>query len=390
MERFETLFNSSEEYYMARCLELAERGRGHVSPNPLVGCVVLDAHGKKVGEGYHQKAGGPHAEVEALNQAGERAKGGTLYVNLEPCNHHGKTPPCTEKIIESGISRVICGTLDPNPKVSGAGRDRLQNSRISVRHGFLEDQCNRINEIFFHYIKTLKPFVTLKIAMTMDGKIASRHGQGEWMTSDFSRQYVHHLRSHHDAILTTASTVMADNPQLNVREIPDFSSKSAKEQPIRVILDRQFRLNPADYQVFDTQVAPTWVFTSKIRHNADHAQRAKDKGAKVFEVDDTGLGLNLHEIMTLLGKEEVTSLISEAGSKLCGNLVTQKLVNKVYFFYAPQVLADSAGQSAFASSARFHLNDAPPFSVHQNRELDGDLVVEAYPTKSRSLQVGFN
>ncbi len=379
MELFETL----EEYYLARCLELAERGKGHVSPNPLVGCVVVDAHGKKVGEGYHQKAGGPHAEVIALEQAGERAKGGTLYVNLEPCNHHGKTPPCTEKIIESGISRVICGTLDPNPKVSGAGRDRLQNSRISVRHGFLEEKCQRLNEVFFHWVKTLKPFVTLKMAMTLDGKIASRQGQGEWITSDFSRQYVHHLRSHYDAILTTASTVIADDPKLTVRHIPDFEIK--EKQPVRVILDRLFSLNPSVYQVFDTQQAPTWVFTSKIRHNKDHAQRARSKGVRIFEVDDTGLGLNLHEMMTILSKEGITSLMTEAGGRLSGNLIQHKLIHKTYLFYAPQVVGDSAAQSAFSSSASFQLHHSPAFHIHNSCQLDGDIVVEAYPIPSKAL-----
>ncbi len=380
------LFKTIEEYYMTRCLELARRDQGHVSPNPMVGCVVLDSHGKKMGEGSHHKAGSEHAEVIALEQAGERAKGGTLYVNLEPCNHHGKTPPCTERIIEAGISRVICGGLDPNPKVSGAGRDRLQNSRISVRHGFLEAECHRLNEVFFHQIKTSKPFVSLKMAMTLDGKIASRQRQGEWMTSDFSRQYVHHLRSYHDAILTTASTIKADNPKLTVRNLPDFQGR--EHQPVRVILDRLFSLNPKEYPIFETQGAqdaPTWVFTSKIRHHSDHAKQAKAQGVRVFEVDDTGLGLNLHEVLTILGKEGITSVMTEAGGRLSGHLVTHKLINKAYFFYAPQMVADSAAPSALASSANFHLLGSPNFQIHNSRQLDGDWVVEAYPAKSRAL-----
>ena len=318
MRQYETV----DDYYMAQCLRLARLGEGTTSPNPMVGAVVLDAQGRKVGEGYHAKAGGPHAEVVALNQAGEAAAGGTLYVNLEPCNHEGRTGPCTQTIIQSKVERVFCGTLDPNPLVSGSGRDELQNHRISVRNGYLEDECLRLNEVFFHHITTGRPFVVLKLAMTLDGKIATRSGQSQWLTGDLSRQYVHHLRRRYDAILTTAETVRADNPQLTLRGV------ASREKPaIRVILDRRFRLDPQQYKIFNAD-APTWVFTSKIAHFEDHARQARAQGVKVFEVDETGTGLDLKAVLEILCQQGLTSVFVEAGGRLAGSLLNQQLVNK--------------------------------------------------------------
>ncbi len=360
---------------MARCLQLAERGRGQVSPNPMVGAVVLDAQGRKVAEGFHPYAGGPHAEVVALDAAGERARGGTLYINLEPCGHYGKTPPCTERIIASGVEKVVCGTLDPNPLVSGQGRDALQNARISVRYGFLEAECRRLNEMFFHHITTQQPFVTLKTAMTLDGRIAARSGRGEWFTSDFSRQYVHHLRHWHDAILTTAATVRADNPKLTVRKLPGI-----KQQPARVVLDRQFRLNPDEHwHIFEAGQARTLIFTSKIRHHQDHARRAREMGMQVLEVDDTGMGLDLPEVFQKLHEEGIASVMVEAGGRLAGNLIRQRLVNKAYLFYAGKILGDATAPAAFSDHVQLELAGASRFRIFDTRQLDGDWVVEAYP-----------
>ncbi len=370
------LYESIDEYYLSRCLTLARLGEGMVSPNPMVGAIVLDAEGRKVGEGYHAKAGGPHAEVVALNQAGDAAAGGTLYINLEPCNHTGKTPPCTRRIIDAKIDRVICGTLDPNPQVSGTGRDELQNNRISVRYGYLEEECYRLNEVFFHHITTNRPFVALKQALTLDGKIATRSGQSQWLTGQLSRQYVHHLRHRYDAILTSAETVRADNPKMTVRGIPNLSNN-----PVRVVLDRRFRLDPDKYQIFDTHSAPTWVFTSRIEHFQDNAEKARDRGVKVIEVDETGLGLNLKEVLDYLGQQKITSVFVEAGSKLSGSLLNQNLINKFYLFYAPRAIPDPMAKSAFADSLTLLLPEAPYFHITHTRRLENDLVVEAYPGK---------
>jgi diaminohydroxyphosphoribosylaminopyrimidine deaminase/5-amino-6-(5-phosphoribosylamino)uracil reductase len=376
------LYQNIDEVYMARCLSLAELGLGTVSPNPLVGAVVLDANGRKVGEGYHQRAGEAHAEVIALDQAGDKAKGGTLYVNLEPCNHYGRTPPCTKKIIEAGIQRVVCGTLDPNPLVAGAGRDMLQNSRISVRYGFLEQECKKLNEIFFHYITTKTPFVTVKLGLTLDGKIANRHGESKWLTGSFSRQYVHYLRQNYDAILTTAETVIVDNPQLTVRDIPNI-----RKQPIRIILDRQARLNVDRYDVFKGE-SPAWIVTSTANQGKPNIQKAKAEGFKVIEVDEIGNGLDLKHLFQQLGELNVTSVFVEAGGHLTNSLLAAGLANKFYLFYAPKTLRDTMAKSAFGHTFQLDLPEAPQLEIVKTQQLEHDWVMEAQPYRKSKAYPG--
>lgn len=376
----DTLHNSLEDYYMARCLTLAARATRRVSPNPRVGCVVLDAQGQKIAEGFHSEAGGPHAEVVALDRAGDRARGGTLFVNLEPCDHHGKTPPCTERIIEAGIERVVCGTLDPNPQVAGRGRDRLQNARISVRYGFLEAQCLALNEMFFQYIRTQKPFVTLKLAMTADGRIADRtpHGPSRF-TSRSSLQYVQHLRHDHDAMLTTAETVIADNPRLTVRDIP----LNGLPQPWRVILDRRGRLNPDAYQVFDAPDSEgerrVCVITARGRGDSPYGEALRARGIEILEVGDDGHGLDMREALAWLAERGLISVLTEAGGRLAGHLLARRLAQKLVLFYAPQVLGDPYAPCAFAASERLPALGEMPLTVTRTRRLEGDWVVEATP-----------
>lgn len=368
-------YASPDEYYMARCLTLAERGRATVSPNPMVGAVVLDAQGRKIAEGWHQKAGEPHAEVIALDQAGEAAKGGTLYVSLEPCCHTGKTPPCTERVLASGVKRVVCGTLDPNPLVAGQGVTALQGEGLNVVCGYLEEECRRLNETFFHHIQTKRPFVTLKLAMTMDGKIAARNGKSQWLTGPMARQYVHYLRSGYDAILTTSETVMADNPQLTVRE----GFASPLRTPTRIVLDRQFRLNLEKYQVFETQTAPTWLMVGKRHHHGDRVMTALSKKLEVLPVHETGLGMDLSDVLIRLGEKGVTSVFVEAGGRLAGSLLSAGLVNKLVLFYAPKVLHDAMARSGFTGAVNLGLDAAPKLQITDTRQLDQDWVVTAYP-----------
>jgi diaminohydroxyphosphoribosylaminopyrimidine deaminase/5-amino-6-(5-phosphoribosylamino)uracil reductase len=379
---FPALYQNIDEAYMARCLYLAELGAGTVSPNPLVGAVVLDAQGRVVGEGYHQRAGEAHAEVIALDAAGEQAKGGTLYVNLEPCNHQGRTPPCTKRIIEAGIQRVVCGTLDPNPLVSGTGRDLLQNSRIEVRYGFLETECKRLNEIFFHYITTRMPFVTVKLGLTMDGKIANRHGESRWLTGTFSREYVHHLRQNYDAILTTAETVLIDNPKLNVRDIPNI-----RKQPAKIIVDRRFRLNVDRYQIFKGE-APVWILTSKANHNPGNAKKARSQGFKIIEVDETGHGLDLKAAFAQLAEHEITSIFVESGGRLASSLMSDGLANKFYLFYAPKTLRDAMAKPAFGHAFQLELPESPQLEIIHTRQIDQDWVIEAKPYKNGRKYTG--
>jgi diaminohydroxyphosphoribosylaminopyrimidine deaminase/5-amino-6-(5-phosphoribosylamino)uracil reductase len=367
------LYQNIDEVYMARCLALAELGQGTVSPNPLVGSIVLDAQGRVVGEGYHQKAGEAHAEVMALTQAGEKAKGGTLYVNLEPCNHQGRTPPCTKMIIAAGIQRVVCGTLDPNPLVAGSGRDMLQNSRISVRYGFLEKECKRLNEKFFHYILNKTPFVAVKLGMTLDGKIANRHGESKWLTGSFSRQYVHYLRHQYDSILTTAETVIADDPSMNVRDVANI-----RKQPIKIILDRQFRLNVERYKIFKGE-SPAWIVSSSVHHNKHNAQRAKAMGIKVILIDEVGGALNLKALFAHLAQVEIASVFVEAGGRLASSLLNEGLANKYYLFYAPKTLQDTMSKPAFGHAFQLELPDAPQLEIIETRQLEQDWVIEAQP-----------
>lgn len=368
------LYQNMDEAYMAYCLELAELGAGLVSPNPMVGAVVLDAQGRKVGEGYHQRLGEAHAEVIALEQAGPRAKGGTLYVNLEPCNHYGRTPPCTNRIIESGIQRVVCGTLDPNPMVAGAGRDMLQNSRISVRYGFLEKECKALNETFFHHITSNMPFVTVKLALSLDGKIANRHGESRWLTGSFARQAVHYLRHRYDAVLTTAETVMADDPRLSVRDIPNI-----RKQPAKVVLDRRFRLNVDRYQLFQNADAPIWIVTSRREHNSAHAQKARAKGCKVLEVDEIGNRLNLKFTLAQLAEHGLASIFVESGGQLATSLLTDNLVNKLYLFFAPKTLRDAMAKPAFGHAFQLDLPEQPQLEILSTRQLEHDWLLEVRP-----------
>ncbi len=359
---------------MDRCLALAEMAKGETSPNPMVGAVVLDASGKKVSEGFHAKAGSPHAEVVALNLAGEAARGGTLYVNLEPCHHTGRTPPCTEKIVEAGIKNVICGTLDPNPLVAGKGRDFLQNQLISVRVGFLEAACLKLNEVFFHTIQHKMPFVTVKHGMTMDGKIADRHGQSQWITASLSRTRVQFMRSQHDAILTTASTVAADNCQLTVRDVPVRG-----QPPVRVVLDRRARLNPTDYQIFNVDQTPTWVFVSKIKANESHVAQLEAMGCLVFRVPEDAFGLDLNVVMRFLYEEGIASVWVEAGGHLAGQLQASGLIQKWCLFQAAKFLPDTQAHCLLEAPGITSLKDSPTLRFGDIFPMGEDVLIEAYP-----------
>jgi diaminohydroxyphosphoribosylaminopyrimidine deaminase / 5-amino-6-(5-phosphoribosylamino)uracil reductase len=379
-------FPSPHNYYMNQCLALAEMGRLTVSPNPMVGAVVLDAHGKKVSEGYHVKAGGDHAEVVALNLAGDAAKGGSLYVNLEPCSHTGRTPPCTEKIIQSGIQFVYCGTLDPNPLVAGRGKELLQHHQISVRHGFLEDDCYTLNESFFHYIQTKTPFVTLKLAMTLDGKIASRSGKshgtthpGSWITGPLARTYVHQLRQEQDAILTTAQTVLEDDPLLNVRLRPGENDDNHGKQPIRLVLDRQLRLDIRNHKIFQDETTPTWLVTSGVNKNKPRLKLAESLGIPIILINETQDGLDLKELLQLLGAQEISRLMVEAGGRLASSFLNQGLFQKAYLFYAPKILGDEAAQNAFAGGINIPVPEFPQLKFLKTHHLDTDHMIEAYP-----------
>lgn len=363
------------QHYMKRCLELALLGQGNTHPNPMVGCVVLDKSGRLVGEGFHARYGGPHAEVVALDHAGDKAHGGSLYVNLEPCCHVGKTPPCVQKVLEAGIQTVYCGMTDPNPKVDGKGIETLCNNGLTVYSGILEEACRKLNEAFVYRVQTGRPFMVLKHAMTLDGRIATRNGQSRWITGPMTRRWVHQLRSQCDAVLTTAQTVMQDNSRLTVRDAPLLG-----KPPVRIVLDRRGCLDPGGYQVFQSDPqggAVWWVVQRGVLHRPQ-VQQAQAMGVEVLEAPAGGQGFLLDEVVALLGERRLTQVLVEAGGKLAGALLEQRLIQKAWLLYGDQVLRDPFSVPGFQGKPVFHLDEASRFKLETAVKLDNNLVVEAY------------
>ncbi len=314
---------------MRRALELAEKGKGFVSPNPMVGCVIVK-NNKIVGEGFHQKAGTLHAERHALNEALDKAKDAELYVTLEPCSHYGRTPPCTEAIIKAGIKKVIAACEDPNPKVAGKGFKILNEAGIDVSCGLLEDEAKKLNEIFFKYISTGLPFVSLKTAMTCDGKIATEKKQSKWITNIESRQYSHMLRHYSDAILVGSSTVINDDPSLTTRLTP-FKGKN----PIRIILDGELH-SPSNAKVYSDGLSPTILVTTKC-HRKKELEKYNKNGIEILEIQDKNNKFDLRYLLNILSKKNITSILVEGGSETSGSFIDAQLIDRFYAFIAPKI-----------------------------------------------------
>ena len=322
----------SDEYYMARALVLARRGLGYVSPNPMVGAVVVSSNGEILSEGYHSRFGGPHAERVALEKLGYRARGCTLYVNLEPCCHHGKTPPCTEAILESGIKRVVVGTLDPNPLVSGRGVEFLKSHGVEVKVGVLEDMCRWLNRGFFKWIRCRRPYVILKWAQSLDGRIATASGHSKWLSCDVSLRYAHRLRAYADAVLVGSGTVLSDNPLLNLR-------LWRGRDPLRVVLDSRLSL-PLDRKVFSCPPS-TVVFTCSP--NGGKMRALKERGVEVFQGPAGEGGVDLGFVLDRLGLMGITTLLVEGGGRVHGSFVKSRLFDEVQVVLTPRILGDGVG-----------------------------------------------
>lgn len=322
---------------MQRVLDLARRAKGRTSPNPLVGAVVVKDE-KVIGEGYHQKAGTPHAEVHALNAAGEAANGATLYTNLEPCCHWGRTPPCTEALIQAGIAQVYVAEVDPNPSVAGKGIQQLQNAGINVHVGVCRQEASDLNEVHRKYIQTGKPFVILKTAMSLDGKIATVSGESQWITSEASRQRGHEVRDTVDAILVGRGTVGRDNPSLTTR----LQNREGQDA-IRIVLDSYGRTR-TDARIFnpDSEAGVIVAVTSDApSENIDALGKA---GAEVITVPAAdGKQVCFKRLMEILGKREITSVLVEGGSEINASALAAGIVDKVMCFIAPKLIG---GQNA--------------------------------------------
>ncbi len=319
---------------MQRALDLAEKGRGKVSPNPMVGAVIIK-DGDIIGEGYHEFYGGPHAEINALRQANSSCKGATLYLTLEPCAHHGKTPPCVNSIMEAGFKRVVVATIDPNPKTNGRSISMMMDAGIEVDVGILEQKARRQNEVFFKYITTQMPFVILKAAQTLDSKIADTTGHPKWITSEESRKFVHKLRSYVDAIAIGAKTAVMDNPRLTVRHIEG-------EDPYRIVLQDRREL-PTDLHLFkDNEDNKTIIAAPPNEIDIqNHKQNAIMWSVDAYE-DGT---LNLSSLLIKAGNQNISSILVEGGSLLFTSFLKRKLVDKIYISIAPKIVG--AGTPAF-------------------------------------------
>ena len=319
--------------YMAQALSLAKLALGEVSPNPAVGAVLVRS-GTIVGQGYTQPPGSYHAEISALQQAGDNGRGSVMYVTMEPCCHYGKTPPCTRAIVEAGVAEVHMAMIDPNPLVSGRGRDELEREGIRIQVGEHEEEARELNETYIKYITTGLPFVTAKFAMSLDGKIATARGDSKWISGDESRKYVHALRHISDAIMVGVNTVIADDPKLTARCCGGRGG-TARKQPLRVIVDGKGHI-PQGARVFNEPGTTFIVLDRNLPHEKRTALRKS--GAELIEVSSDGETADLSEVMKELGRREITSILAEGGGILLGSLFDAGLVDKVVAFIAPIII----------------------------------------------------
>jgi diaminohydroxyphosphoribosylaminopyrimidine deaminase / 5-amino-6-(5-phosphoribosylamino)uracil reductase len=354
----------SDEFWMSQALELAQKGWGKTSPNPMVGCVVVK-DGVLVGQGYHPKAGEPHAEVFALREAGEQAQGATLYVTLEPCNHHGRTPPCTEAILRAGIARVVGAMTDPNPKVQGTGYERLRQSGLEVAEGILEEACTQLNEGFIHWVQTGRPLGILKYAMTLDGKIALASGHSFWVTGAESRTEVHRLRAGYDAVIVGGQTVRQDDPQLTCRLYPG-------RNPLRVVLSQTLDL-PLDAKIWNQAEAPTVVFTG-TGHAPEMAKALEAMGVEVI----IQAPISPKTVIEALGKRGLCSALWECGGTLAAEAIREGQIQKVLAFIAPKI-AGGLGSLGPVGELNFQqMTEALVLNRVRMQTFGSDFLIEGY------------
>lgn len=360
-----------DEFYMQRALNLAARAQGRTSPNPIVGAVLVK-DGQVVGEGYHRKAGTPHAEVMALQRAGENARGATLYVTLEPCCHFGRTPPCCEAVIDRGVARVVAATLDPNPLVAGKGMARLKDAGIATGVGILQDQAALLNEFFFKYIKEGRPFVTLKTAMTLDGKIATSAGDSRWISSEAAREHVHRLRNRYDAIMVGIGTVLADNPQLNTR-----LNIEERHDPLRVILDPELQLPRDSKIVQSSREQCTLVFSNRCE-DPETIKILEEEGVEVFSLDGEGPVLDLDRVLKELGKRGICSLLLEGGAEINAAMLSKRLVDKLTWIIAPKIIGGKTAPGPVGGAGQQLMSEALLLNNVQMEKLGPDFLLTAY------------
>ncbi|MEJ2282136.1 MAG: bifunctional diaminohydroxyphosphoribosylaminopyrimidine deaminase/5-amino-6-(5-phosphoribosylamino)uracil reductase RibD [Desulfobacterales bacterium] len=363
-----------DKHFMQMALDLAVRGEGFTSPNPMVGAVVVK-DGKVVGGGFHEVVGGPHAEVNAINAAGKLAEGGTLYVTLEPCNHTGRTPPCTAAILKAGISRVVVAMPDPNQHVAGGGVEHLKRQGLEVITGVCEQQARRQNEAFIKYITTGRPFVIAKCAATLDGRIATRTGDSRWVTGEAARHYVHRLRHAVDAIMVGIHTIQTDDPSLTTR----LEGRPAKD-PIRIILDTRLSIAP-DAKVLQQASDADTILVAGQGVGQNKKAVLENGGNRVIEAALKNNRIDLVALMQQLGALEISSILVEGGSRVLASAFTAGIVDKVQFFYAPKVLGGDDGVPICSGPGPELMNQSIPIKDITVQRFDDDVLIEGYVEK---------
>ncbi len=361
--------DKTDHNWMQRALGLAQKARGKTSPNPMVGAVAVQK-GNVVGEGYHRRAGGAHAEVLALKKAGKLAKNCDLYVTLEPCSHHGRTPPCVDLIISSGVRRVIVGMKDPNPLVSGKGIRKLRSAGIEVVNGVMKKQCCELNEVFIKYIQTRMPFVIVKAAMSLDGKIATAKGESQWITGTHAREVVHEMRDEVDAILIGAGSVVKDNPRLTAR-----LKKGKVSYPVRVILDNE-ELVSLSSKVFQNALEEKVIYVAGLNISPTRERKLIAKGVEVLKLKERRGKLPIKNVMVELGRREISSVLIEGGGEIHASAFKEGVVDRVVFFYAPKIIGGRKAPGSVGGDGVARLQDALELKDVSIRQVGVDWLVD--------------
>jgi diaminohydroxyphosphoribosylaminopyrimidine deaminase / 5-amino-6-(5-phosphoribosylamino)uracil reductase len=364
------MISKTDIQYVKQALRLARKGVGRTSPNPMVGAVVV-RKGVVVGQGFHHKAGGPHAERIALEQAGEKARRATLYLNLEPCNHFGRTPPCARLILEKGIKRVVFGMTDPNPTVQGGGAEWLRSQGIEVVQGVLEPECRRLNEFFIKWITTGLPFVILKAAASLDGRIATRTGDSKWISHERSRRLVHQMRNQVDGVLVGIGTIVQDDPLLTVR-LP----KGKIKDPLRIVIDPRLRIS-RKAQLLNDSGKTLIVCGHQVPTTRKKA--LESQGVEIVSLPEREGRISIKALLALLGRRGIGSLLVEGGAGVYGSFLMERQLDKLVLFLAPCLIGGQKAKGMIGGTGVTKVTEALRFKEIKVKTWFGDILVEAYP-----------
>ncbi len=359
-----------DEFYMRKALNLAQKGAGTTSPNPHVGAIIVK-NGNIIATGYHRKAGEPHAEAIAIERAGKKSRGADLYVNLEPCNHYGRTPPCTDRIVGAGIKRVVIGMRDPNP-IAGGGVEKLQNAGVEVLTGVLEKEARFLNRHFIYWIKEKQPWVSIKSALTLDGKMATLSGDSKWITGEEARRDVHHWRKELDLVMVGINTVLKDDPQLTVRSIP------TSHQPFRAVVDPHLKI-PITAKILDNS-AQTYVFYCTRYEDSEKIRKIKEKGHLPVAIKKCRDKIKVSEILSFLGSEDLIKIGVEGGGYLISEILEEKLGGELIIYYAPKIIGE--GRDLYKTK-KDKMSEAIMLKLFKTRKFrNGDIKLHYFFEKS--------